>query len=185
MRTVTCWLVLGLLSGWLGSRLGCNLTVIGLPQTARERLQAQGQRLHDEGSLAIVQGTSNREVLACLGWAHQVVQARVSCAQENIACANVTKTADGTPYRRQFLRHDALTGSFGRVTSTEDFKWVYDPTNPGAEKSGEHAGYVCMPNVNLLQERATLAQCERELQVLEEALRQLEPGLVGRAFSLP
>ncbi len=47
------------------------------------------------------------------------------------------------------------------VNSNEDFKWVYDPTNPSAEKSGDHAGYVAMPNVNIIQEMASMMQATR------------------------
>ena len=47
------------------------------------------------------------------------------------------------------------------VTSNEDFRWVYDPTNPNAEKAGEHAGYVAMPNVNIITEMTSMMQATR------------------------
>jgi len=104
----------------------------------------------------------------------------------NIANVNTTETADGTPFRRMV----AVVGqkqvgdwdsefravSFGQdesgfhasgveVTSVaqdgSDFRWVYDPSNPKAEKSGAHAGYVAMPNVNIIAEMTAMMQASR------------------------
>lgn len=45
-----------------------------------------------------------------------------------------------------------------------DFKWIYDPTNPNAEKDGKHAGYVAMPNVNVISEMTNMMQATRSYE---------------------
>ena len=107
----------------------------------------------------------------------------------NIANANTVKTADGMPYRRKYAvceaqNKDAFDSEFATASfdgtdkagasgfsgggvnaramvSKEDFKWVYDPTNPNAEKEGKHAGYVAMPNVNIITEMTSMMQATR------------------------
>lgn len=176
------WIVaLGLLSGLLGSRLpasGCKLQVISLPQVARERLEADGHRLRQVGPITIVEGRPAAATLESLAWAYQVTEAIVDCAHQNLSCANSTKMGDATPYRRRFVSYDARSRRFGERPDWSEFKWVYDPSNPEAEKSGEHAGYVAMPNVNVIQERAAIAEGEHNLQILGEAMQQLEPRLI-------
>lgn len=99
-------------------------------------------------------------------------QLRLDVISENITNQNTTRTEAGGPYRRKvvvFQAQDDLT-SFqqalerarggrtdkGGVQVTaiaedpSDFKLVYDPTNPDANA----AGYVEMPNVNLVKEIA-------------------------------
>ncbi len=102
---------------------------------------------------------------------------------DNIANASTTRTAEGGPFRRSrvilkprteqpywrspFLP-DMLDGGAGkgvRVVSVEkdDAKprLVYDPTHPDAIKSGERAGYVEMPNVNIVTEMVDLIAASR------------------------
>jgi len=52
----------------------------------------------------------------------------------------------------------------GVEESQEDFRWVYDPGNPRAEKSGPHKGYVAMPNVNVIEEMTSMMQASRSFE---------------------
>lgn len=121
-------------------------------------------------------------------------QFRMNVISENIANANTNRTEDGTPYQRQVamitpqmradFENEFATASFEidiskenstsfhgggvRVQGVEkdqsDFRWVYDPGNPNAEKDGPHKGYVAMPNVNIIQEMTTMIQASRAFE---------------------
>lgn len=49
----------------------------------------------------------------------------------------------------------------GVAEDQSDFRWVYDPGNPNAEKEGPHKGYVAMPNVNIITEMTHMIQASR------------------------
>ena len=103
---------------------------------------------------------------------------RMDVISRNIANVNTTRTADGTPYRRQvvvFQEGDkqmpfsqylsdaskSLIGSGVKVTGiTEDktpFKSVYDPGHPDADEKG----YVKMPNVDVMTEMVNMISASR------------------------
>lgn len=106
----------------------------------------------------------------------------------NIANVNTSQTADGTPFRRMVavisqkqlgdwdgefraVSFDGGTSNQAQgvevsevVQDASDFKWVYDPSNPQAEQSGPHKGYVAMPNINLISEMTNLIQASRSFE---------------------
>jgi flagellar basal-body rod protein FlgC len=103
---------------------------------------------------------------------------RMDVISRNIANVNTTRTADGTPYRRQVVvfqegdnnvsfsdyLNDAsrrLIGSGVKVVGiTEDdtpFKSVYDPGHPDADEKG----YVEMPNVDVMTEMVNMISASR------------------------
>lgn len=104
---------------------------------------------------------------------------RMDVISKNIANANTTRTANGTPYRRQVVTFrernshrpfshflsDATRNrmGFGGVEVTgihqdaSPFKLVYDPGHPDANIKG----YVQMPNVNIMTEMANLITASR------------------------
>lgn len=91
---------------------------------------------------------------------------RMDIIAQNIANADTTKTADGTPYQRQlvvfeekktfksYLTESKSKTSMAGVKITEvikdetPFTPVYDPTNPDADEDG----YIYMPNVDKTKE---------------------------------
>ncbi len=107
---------------------------------------------------------------------------RMDTISQNIANANTTRTADGTPYRRREVvfeeRSDSnsfsqaletasnkLNGGNGvRVSSiVEDpteFKKVYDPGHPDADAEG----YVNMPNVDIVTEMVNMISATRSYE---------------------
>ena len=106
---------------------------------------------------------------------------RMNVTAENLANAETTKTADGTPYRRKEVYLEAVRAqpSFGAQLSkamgggagvapggvqakaiTEDptdGKLVYDPSHPDANEQG----YVRMPNVDTVTEMVDLIDAQR------------------------
>jgi flagellar basal-body rod protein FlgC len=104
---------------------------------------------------------------------------RMNVTAENLANAETTKTADGTPYRRKEVTLQAVNGGgFGAqlsaamgasgvvpggvqataITSDETAgKLVYDPSHPDADEQG----YVRMPNVDTVTEMVDLIDAQR------------------------
>ncbi|GAB1477114.1 flagellar basal body rod protein FlgC [Bacillota bacterium] len=100
---------------------------------------------------------------------------RMDVIAQNIANAQVTRTEDGSPYRRKMVVLNSVEGSFkselnkafGRKTGgvqvsriVEDptpLVPVYDPAHPDADEEG----YVMMPNVNTAQEMIDMLGASR------------------------
>ena len=104
---------------------------------------------------------------------------RMDIISENVANANTTRTADGTPYVRKVVTFKekgkqtpfsrVLNESFDRYsgegvkiggvykdTQTE-MNMVYDPSHPDADENG----YVTYPNVNIITEMTNLIDASR------------------------
>lgn len=103
---------------------------------------------------------------------------RMDIISRNIANANVTRTAAGTPYRRQIpIMREIRPSGFGTVLTkalgkdlmgggveisrvAEDdapFKQVYNPSHPDANEEG----IVLMPNVDAVTEMVNLIAASR------------------------
>lgn len=103
---------------------------------------------------------------------------RMDVISRNIANVNTTRTADGTPYRRQvavFMEDNrqipfseylndaskSLIGSGVKVAGIKEdkspFKSVYDPGHPDADENG----YVLMPNVDVMTEMVNMISASR------------------------
>ncbi|NBC29501.1 MAG: flagellar basal body rod protein FlgC [Spirochaetes bacterium] len=106
---------------------------------------------------------------------------------DNIANASTTRTTEGGAFRRSrvvfrprvedpywkgpFLPEplDNGVGQGVRVVSVEkdydsELTLKYDPTHPDAIKSGPRAGYVEMPNVNVVEEMVDLISASRSYE---------------------
>ena len=107
---------------------------------------------------------------------------RMDIISQNIANANTTRTADGTPYRRKvvtFAEKNTHT-PFSRVLNTArdrysgdgvkvdrvyedeetDMTMVYDPSHPDADENG----YVTYPNVNIITEMTNMIDASRSYE---------------------
>jgi len=104
---------------------------------------------------------------------------RMDIISKNIANAETTRTASGTPYRRQMPIFKEQKGTFQDALNSaqsgysdgggegvevssiaEDqsaFKKVYNPGHPDADKDG----YVSMPNVDVVTEMVNLISASR------------------------
>ncbi len=105
---------------------------------------------------------------------------RMDVVAENMANINTTRTADGEPYRRQYIvfqqresmefsdsLNNSISGSMGsgvRVTEIgedqSEFKLDYNPTHPDADEFG----YVRMPNVDLAVEMVDMMSATRSYE---------------------
>lgn len=108
---------------------------------------------------------------------------RTDVISDNIANASTTRTPEGgpfkrsrvvlrprvdTPYWRTPFQPAGLDNGAGRgvrVSGVEKDntppRLVYDPTHPDALTSGPNAGYVEMPNVNIVTEMVDLIAASR------------------------
>ena len=106
---------------------------------------------------------------------------RMNIISQNIANQNTIGTNGEDPYRRKQVIFqerqqsfsealDAVSGGGVRVVrvdeSKEDFKPVYDPTNPEADEDG----YVYYPNVNNTEEQIDLMEASRVYEANVTAL---------------
>lgn len=106
---------------------------------------------------------------------------RMDVISENLANAEVTRTANGGPYRRRTVTMGSRTdkvsfaehlnglnqdkiGSGVRIASVEedmsDFKLVYEPNHPDANAEG----YVSYPNVDTVTEMVDLMSASRSYE---------------------
>ena len=112
---------------------------------------------------------------------------RLDVISDNIANADTTRTPEGGAFRRSrvvfrprvsqpywkspFLPA-ALDNGIGagvRIVSVEkdldaELRLVYDPTHPDAIKTGPKAGYVEMPNVNVVNEMVDMISASRSYE---------------------
>lgn len=104
---------------------------------------------------------------------------RMDVIAENIANADSTRTANGGPYRRQRVTFAAAYDDAikrgnpvkgvqveGITEDPTDFRTVYDPGHPDADKNG----YVRMPNVNVVEEMVDMISATRAYEANVTAL---------------
>ena len=101
---------------------------------------------------------------------------RLDVISNNIANVNTTRTADGGPYRRQYVVFEPRQGdasSFSQVMSGQlqlngvrvsgirkddsPLRMVYEPGHPDADAEG----YVRMPNINIVTEMVDMMTASR------------------------
>ena len=98
---------------------------------------------------------------------------RVDIVSQNLANANVTRGADGQPYKRKQVVFESLVNNAGanansgstiRVTRVESdnrpFREVFKPDHPDADPRG----YVRYPNVNVHEEMVDLIASSRAFE---------------------
>jgi flagellar basal-body rod protein FlgC len=123
-------------------------------------------------------------------------RARMDVITSNLANADVTRTAQGGPYRKKsvVLSSEPVQGNFNSTLKdamktvnvaevTEDTsppRMVHNPSHPDADANG----YVAMPNVNLMSEMADMIAVSRAYEAMvtafdatkNMALKSLEIG---------
>lgn len=111
---------------------------------------------------------------------------RMDVISENVANANTTRTADGSPYRRKVVAfsekterkpcsfshvlgsalhehsHDQAAGTGVKVSGVyhdyvTEMNMAYDPSHPDADENG----YVTYPNVNIITEMTNMIDASR------------------------
>ncbi|MCX6862179.1 MAG: flagellar basal body rod protein FlgC [Verrucomicrobia bacterium] len=98
---------------------------------------------------------------------------RIEIVSQNLANANVTRAADGQPYKRKQVIFESLVNNAGtnpnsgstiRVSRVESdqrpFREVFKPDHPDADPRG----YVRYPNVNVHEEMVDLIASSRAFE---------------------
>lgn len=95
---------------------------------------------------------------------------RLNVVASNLANADSTTSADGTPYRAKQVVFSAVplgqgqTGTAvqvqGVIDDSRPLKTIYDPGNPLADKQGN----VTLPNVNTAEEMVNMISASRSYQ---------------------
>ncbi|MFL5963055.1 MAG: flagellar basal body rod protein FlgC [Gaiellaceae bacterium] len=115
---------------------------------------------------------------------------RLDVIAENLANADSTKGADGTPYKRkEVVLAQAPGSSFGDVlngvqvsaiaSDTSPGKRVYDPGHPDADPQG----YVTLPNVNPVTEMVDMISAQRSYDANVQAMNTAK-SMFSRALDL-
>lgn len=124
---------------------------------------------------------------------------RMDIISQNIASANITRTASGEPYRRkqvvfeergqQSFRNaltkelESMPGNGVRVKEVvedqSDLQPVYDPAHPHADEDG----YVWMPNVNTAQEMMDMMSATSSYQANITAINAVK-GMAIQALQI-
>lgn len=121
---------------------------------------------------------------------------RMDIIAQNVANAQTTRTADGTPYRRKIVTFTEKEGQtpFSRVLreardnysgkgvrvdgvyedTTTDFIRTYNPAHPDADEDG----YVLLPNVNIITEMTNLIDATRAFEANSTAFAASKAILV-------
>jgi flagellar basal-body rod protein FlgC len=115
------------------------------------------------------------------GSALMVQRAKMDVITSNLANADVTRTAEGGPYRKKnvILTSEPVKEGFDSTLKnalkavkiseiTEDAsppKMVHNPSHPDADKDG----YVAMPNVNIMAEMADMITVSRSYEAMVTA----------------
>lgn len=84
---------------------------------------------------------------------------RLQVHAKNIANANTTRTPEGGPFKAVELRCREM---YCESVAREDFRLVYDPAHPDANKSG----YVQYPRVDVPSEIAAMNSAATEIKLL-------------------
>jgi flagellar basal-body rod protein FlgC len=104
-----------------------------------------------------------------------VLKIRQDIIANNIANVQTTRTVDGGIFRRQYLNISAENGIEIITDTLTETRFVYDPTHPDSILSGRMAGYVEMPNVDIVNEMVDMIAVNRLFeQILEYAKRNFK-----------
>jgi flagellar basal-body rod protein FlgC len=92
---------------------------------------------------------------------HKMVRLKMDIIADNIANVNTTRTIDGGPYIRKYLKITVENGIEIIEDTKSFFKYIYDPSHPDSIREGERKGYVKMPNVDLTSEMIDMIETSR------------------------
>jgi len=113
---------------------------------------------------------------------------RLNVCASNLANVNSTRTADGGgPYRRKDVRFQSvlLEQGVSAVDVTEivedprPFRRVYDPGHPDADA----AGYVELPNVNVIEEMVNMMTATRAYEANVTAIQNVR-AMIQKALEI-
>jgi flagellar basal-body rod protein FlgC len=86
----------------------------------------------------------------------RVIQFDLDIIADNMANANTTRTVNGGPYIRKYLKISVENGIEIIEDTKSPLRYVYDPSHPDAIITGEMKDYVRMPNVDIVLENVDM-----------------------------
>ncbi len=120
---------------------------------------------------------------------------RTDIITQNIANAQTTETSSGEPYRRQLVVFEEIPLAFSEeldkaksgggvrvsnvVKSDDEFKLIYDPTNPDANAEG----YVQSSNVDTTEEQVDLLAASNAYEANLTALSVVK-AMINRTIEM-
>jgi flagellar basal-body rod protein FlgC len=110
-------------------------------------------KITDKGGYWIIENITEEILMDIL----VIIKLNRDIIADNIANANTTRTADGGPFIRQYLR---ITPENGMEIVKDTFhftRFAWDPSHPDAIKTGPKEGFVEYPNVDIVSENADFA----------------------------
>jgi flagellar basal-body rod protein FlgC len=93
-----------------------------------------------------------------------ILYLKIQIIEDNIANVNTTRTANGGPFIRKYIKITIENGI--EIIDDMQIKSVYDPAHPDAIESGIEQGYVKFPNIDIMYEYYDL----RETIILYNAI---------------
>jgi flagellar basal-body rod protein FlgC len=76
---------------------------------------------------------------------------KIEIIKDNIRNEKTTRTIEGGPYLRKYLKITTENG-MEILTDSSPTRLVYDPLHPDAKKDGVNIGYLVLTNVDLIME---------------------------------
>jgi flagellar basal-body rod protein FlgC len=115
----------------------------------------------------------------------QAQRVRMTVTASNIANAETTRTADGTPYRRRdpVFRSESVGGPFASeltravravevsrvAVDNREFLTRFDPGHPDADEFG----FVKLPRVNMIEEQTNMLSASRAFEANLMVMRKV------------
>jgi flagellar basal-body rod protein FlgC len=89
---------------------------------------------------------------------------KIEVVGDNIINAKTTKTANGGPFKRKYIR--IINGEIDITENISQPRLVYDPLHPDSIKNGPQKGYVEFPNIDIVPEMVDLIITSRILEMI-------------------
>jgi flagellar basal body rod protein FlgC len=101
-----------------------------------------------------------------------IIRLKLDISANNIANVNTTRTFEGGPFIRQYLKITPGNGIEIAKDTSALTRFVWDPTHPDAIKTGAKEGYVELPNVDVVTEKVALEAYGRLYSAIAEYLKE-------------
>jgi flagellar basal-body rod protein FlgC len=85
-----------------------------------------------------------------------IIRLEMDIIADNMANVNTTRTANGGPFLRKYLKITIEDGIEIVEDNENQLALKYAPSHPDAIKTGEAKGYVRMPNVDMVTEQVNM-----------------------------
>jgi len=121
----------------------------------------------DNDNYWTIKNISEQELLEII----KIVNFKMKIMNENIQNVNTTKTSDGIPYIRKYVKITRENGLEILEDIESEPRLIYDPTHPDSIKVGERQGYVIYPNIDLTMEMLDLVRITKIYEMFSEILK--------------